>query len=614
MILQSLNRYYDILAEDSKNEIPKFGYSSVGVGFALNISIEGELLDVFPQFMKIQSGNNIKDIPRLMIVPEYAEPTVNIKASFLCGKCEYVLGISKRDEEKKEFSDQRFKEFQRLNKELLEQINKPSAKAVVNYLNNFSPKNAKENPLIKPYLNELLTKGRRIVFMYQNKFVHEDPDIKAVWETYFSKGESLEGQCLVTGENLPIAKIHRKLQGNVGKNSFSSPLVSFNQRSFESYNRTDQKGLNAPVSEKAAFKYAAAINYLLSSDNPNKKFSIGDAALIYWAECEKREYEITFAKLIDPNFEEDEIGVFEEDRKKLESSLETIAGKVTKGMATQIKETLNTLGSENPKFFVLGLAPAGDGRLIVRFFINNPFDKMILNIMNHYRDLMIIKESVNQPEYLSIRSVINETVSKKLRDKEASPLLGSAVFQAILTNSPYPAALYYAILNRVRADMDDVDKKIQKINYTRAAIIKAYLIRKYRNQINHIIQEVLTMSLNEESSIPAYLLGRLFAVLEKVQKEANPNLNATIKDRYFTSACANPATVFPVLLRLSQHHISKAEYGYTSEKRIEEILNKLDIQKNPIPKHLTLDDQGVFILGYYHQHADFFTKKTDKNA
>lgn len=119
------------------------------------------------------------------------------------------------------------------------------------------------------------------------------------------------------------------------------------------------------------------------------------------------------------------------------------------------------------------------------------------------------------------------------------------------------------------------------------------------------------MSLNEQSAIPAYVLGRLFAVLEKVQQEAIGEMNATIKDRYFTSACATPASVFPVLLRLSQHHISKAEYGYASDRRIQDILNLLDVEKNPIPAHLTLDEQGVFVLGYYHQRAAFFTPKAN---
>jgi CRISPR-associated protein Csd1 len=150
---------------------------------------------------------------------------------------------------------------------------------------------------------------------------------------------------------------------------------------------------------------------------------------------------------------------------------------------------------------------------------------------------------------------------------------------------------------------------LRKINYVRAAIIKAYLLRKYRNQPRHAIQEVLVMSLSEQSTHPAYLLGRLFAVLEKVQLEAIGDVKASIKDRYFTSACASPASVFPILLRLSQHHISKAEYGYVSDRLIQDILNLLEVEKNPIPAHLSLDEQGVFVLGYYHQRAAFYVRK-----
>jgi CRISPR-associated protein Csd1 len=189
--------------------------------------------------------------------------------------------------------------------------------------------------------------------------------------------------------------------------------------------------------------------------------------------------------------------------------------------------------------------------------------------------------------------------------------MAGAVFRAILTGAPYPAALYYAIINRIRADMDDSQKNIHKINYARAAVIKAFLIRKYRNQSQHPIQEVLSMSLNEQSTIPAYALGRLFAVLEKVQQEAIGNMNASIKDRYFTSACASPASVFPVLLRLSQHHISKAEFGYASDRRIQDILGLLDVEKNPIPARLSLDEQGIFVLGYYHQRAAFYVSNKD---
>ena len=180
------------------------------------------------------------------------------------------------------------------------------------------------------------------------------------------------------------------------------------------------------------------------------------------------------------------------------------------------------------------------------------------------------------------------------------------MFRAILTGAPYPAALYYAIINRVRADMDDPSRGMRKINYPRAAIIKAYLLRKYRHHPDNPFKEVLTMTLNEQSTHPAYVLGRLFAVLEKAQMEAIPNISATIKDRYFTSACATPASVFPVLLRMAHHWTSKSEYGYVSERRIQDLLNLLDAR--PFPRRFSLDEQGVFILGYYHQRAAFYQK------
>jgi CRISPR-associated protein Csd1 len=257
------------------------------------------------------------------------------------------------------------------------------------------------------------------------------------------------------------------------------------------------------------------------------------------------------------------------------------------------------------------LAPNA-ARVSVRFFLTDPFQKIVERMMQHYRDLEIVKEFDNQPAYITVRHILDETISKKARDQQASPLMAGALFRAILTDSPYPAALYYAIINRIRADVDD--RGVQKIGYVRAAVIKAFLIRKYRNQPKNPIQEVLVMSLNEQSTIPAYVLGRLFAVLEKVQQEAIGDTNASIKDRYFTSACASPASVFPVLLRLSQHHISKAEHGRSSDRRIEEILNLLDIEKNPIPSHLSLDEQGIFILGYYHQRPAFYISKSDKNG
>jgi CRISPR-associated protein Csd1 len=614
MILQALTKYYDILSSDPESDIAPPGYSSVGVSFALEISNKGELLNMIPVFQNVVIGKKTVQKPLRMTVPEYAEPTVNIAASFLCGKSDYVLGISEKDDKKPEHSIKRFAEFRRLNKELLEQADCGSARAVIAFLDNHKPANARSHKVISPYLEEIL-KGRRIVFLFNGKYVHEDKTILQIWDKYRLGKDSIMGQCLVTGEISPIAIKHRKIQGIKNSQMAGNPLVSFNERAYESYNRFKAQGLNSPVSEKAEFAYSTALNYLLLPSNENKKFYIGDTTVVYWAESEKKEYARAFLGLCEP--EEIEIpveGAKPEQDRKAEKKLKKVAEKVRRVQALDVKKLLEGLDS-NPRFYVLGLAP-NVARVSIRFFHSDPFDKVVEKIMRHYKDLEIIKEFEDQHTYLTIHDILDETTSPKSSNKDASPLLAGSVFRAILENTSYPAGLYNAIINRVRADQDE--KSSKKINYARAAIIKAYLLRKYRNRPENKIQEVLVMSLNEQSTHPAYVLGRLFAWLEKVQQDAIGDVNAGIKDRYFTSACASPASVFPILLRLSQHHISKVKQEnkrtFNYDRRIGDILNLLDIAKNPIPSRLSLDDQGAFILGYYHQRKEIFTRKNNGNT
>ncbi|HLO16970.1 MAG TPA: type I-C CRISPR-associated protein Cas8c/Csd1 [Anaerolineales bacterium] len=606
MILQALTRYYDILSHDPESDIAPPGYSSTGVSFALNISEQGKLLDVIPFFEQVPRGKKLEERPRRMIVPEQVKKTSGISANFLCENSAYILGIS--DKGDTEYSQKRFEEFVRFNKELLAKANSKAARATIAFLDNYKPEEGREHPQISPYLETIL-KGGNIVFIFDGSLVHEDPAIRQVWEVHKSGSDALLIRCLVTGETAPLARLHPSLKGIRGANPTGTTLVGFNARAYESYNR--EQGMNSPVSEKAAFAYATALNYLLSSTNENKKFVIGDTTIVYWAESEKKEYAKAFLGLCEPETVEMPI---EESQpiqdKKADKRLKKVAEKVRRVQALDVKKLLEGL-DENPRFYVLGLAPNA-ARVSVRFFHSDPFDKIVEKIMKHYADLEIVKEFEDQPTYLTIQHIVNETISKKASDPEASPLMAGSVFRAVLENAPYPAALYNAIITRIRADQDDPKKFIRKINYERAAIIKAYLLRKYRNQPQHPIQEVLVMSLNEQSTVPAYVLGRLFAVLEKVQQEAVGDVNASIKDRYFTSACASPASVFPILLRLSQHHISKVG-AYYHDKRIENILNLLDIQNNPIPAHLSLDDQGAFVLGYYHQRKDLWTAKT-KNS
>jgi CRISPR-associated protein Csd1 len=613
MILQALSKYYDILSSDPESDIAPPGYSAIGISFVLNISAKGELLDVFPVFEQVQRGKMIEEKPRRMIVPEQVKRAVNISANYLWDNCVYVLGISDKEAKDPEYAIKRFDAFRQWNTEMLGKVNNAASKAVIAFLNNYDPVKGREHPKIAAHLETIL-KGGNLVFMFNGRFVHEDAVIRQAWDLHKSSSDAVLGQCLITGEIAPIARLHPNFSVR-GATPTGASLISFNERAYESYNRFKGQGLNSPVSEKATFAYATALKYLLSSTNENKKFIIGDTTVVYWAESENKGYAKAFMGLCEP--EEVEVPAEEEGKsvrdKKAEKRLKKVAEKVRRVQVLDVKKLLDGLEGENPRFYVLGLAPNA-ARVSVRFFHSDPFEKVVEKIMQHYKDMEIIKEFDDQHTYLTVQDIVKETVSKKASDKDASPLLAGSAFRAVLENTPYPAALYNAIINRIRADQDDAKKFIKKVNYERVAIIKAYLIRKYRNQPQHPIQEVLIMSLNEQSTIPAYVLGRLFAVLEKVQQEAIGDVNASIKDRYFTSACASPKSVFPTLLRLSQHHISKAEFGYARDNRIEKILGLLDVEKNPIPSHLSLDEQGVFVLGYYHERKDLWTSKSKKSV
>ncbi len=612
MVLQALNRYYDILAGDPASDIPRLGYSIVPVSFALNLSNGGEVLDVLHLYETVQRGREVLERPLPLNVPEQAKKSSNIVANFLCGTAEYVLGLTGKHYKDSNFASRCFHAFRKLNLAILKEVDCLEAEAVRRFLDCWDPLKAQGCLPLHSHLEEML-RGSNIVFMLDGSpgFIHEHPAVRRSWEEYRMRNISqTHAQCLVTGVVSPIARLHPSLKGIKGAQSSGATLVGFNADAYTSFGKV--QGGNSPVSEKATFAYTTALNHLLSKDNPNRKFNIGDTTVVYWAESPDPAYPTLFQGLFSLEAEAEAAKGARKTGSRnaqAEERLREVAKRV-KGL--QPADTTRLLEGLDPKirFYVLGLAPNA-ARASVRFFHADLFGSLVEKIMRHYRDMEMVREFIDQPEFIPLWQVLNETFSKKEHDGKPSPIMAGAMFRAILEDAPYPAALYYAVLNRIRADVDDKRKNIQKINRTRASVIKAYLKRKYRHQEKNPIQEDLYMSLNEKSTNPAYLLGRLFAALEKAQKDAIPNLNATIKDRYFTNACAAPASVFPVLLRLSQHHISKEKNRYI-DQLIGRIVELLDIEKNPIPTHLSLDEQGAFILGYYHQRTDLYTPKADR--
>ena len=422
-------------------------------------------------------------------------------------------------------------------------------------------------------------------------YIHENVDILRKWDGCdTTKQDEVKGNCMITGKYSTIARIHNSVKGIISNspspNGWTLVGVDLGSPAFSSYEK--MQGYNSPIGEYAAFAYTTALNHLLT-DRANRQ-SYGDTTVIYWAKSPKKIYREIFHYAIKPVETTDEISV----DKNTESIIEAAFKKLVDGkpvgdfQADFDKET---------RFYILGLAPNA-ARLSVRFFMENSFGNILKNVAQHYRDLEI-ERSPTEFEYLPLWKLMQETVSPMSKDKSSSPLLSGSVLRSIFSGSPYPEALFNSVMVRIRAE--------REISRGKTAIIKAYLLRYTGNQ-NY--REVLTVSLNEQSENTAYVLGRLFAALEKAQQDANPGINSTIKDRYFTSACATPASVFPILLRLSNHHISKSDYGYVSERRISELMEKLDVEKNPFPAHLKLDEQGIFILGYYHQQKANYLKKS----
>ena len=419
MILQALNKYYEILSNGPESNIAPPGYSAIGISFALNISTNGELLDVLPLFEQVQRGNKTEERPRRMVVPELVKRSVNIAANFLWDNCVYVLGISDKDAKDPDYAIKRFNAFRQLNVEMLSQVDSPAAKATIAFLHNYDPTNGMNHPKITSHLEAIL-KGGNMVFMFDGKFVHEDIAIRQAWELSKSKSDSELVQCLVTGQVAPVARLHPSLKGIRDANPTGATLVGFNADAYTSYNR--EQGMNSPVSEKAASAYTTALNYLLSSANENRKFIIGDTTVVYWAESEKKEYAKAFLGLCEPEEVEVPIeGEAEPERdKKTEKKFKKVAEKVRRVQALDVDKLLSDL-DENPRFYVLGLAPNA-ARVSVRFFHSDPFNKVIEKMMKHYKDLEIVKEFEDQHTYLTIHDILKETVSPKASDKSASPL------------------------------------------------------------------------------------------------------------------------------------------------------------------------------------------------
>ena len=567
MILQALVHYYETLARQGK--ITSLGWCQERVSFVLELSEEGKLKRVISLKQETTLGKKTVWLPQIMTVPQRNSRASGIVANFLCDNSTYFLGID--DKERPDRAIQCFEAAKIHHHEILDGVDSLAAKAVLRFFDTWQPQQAKDNPILQDDLEEIF-KNSNLIFEVNGLFVHEDERVKQAWETVCSQtGTGKEGVCLVTGQHTEIARIHSLIKGVSGAQSSGAALVSFNAPAFESYGK--EQSYNAPVGQYAVFAYTAALNSLIA--DRDHKTVLGDTTIVYWSEDGNEQYQNAFSFITEPTIENQSIvdGVF----KNLE-----------KGLAVDIDNVAESLDL-NQRFYILGLAPNA-ARLAVRFFYQDSFGNILKHLKEHYDRMEIVRPSDDNLEYLGTWRMLQETVNKKSRDKKPLPSLPSAVFRAMLSGG------------RIRSEQDDSEKQIYKITRGRMAIIKAVLLQNAKMK-----KEDVQVSLNEDLTNIAYILGREFAVLERIQQEANPKINATIKDRYYNSACATPASIFPILFKLKNSHIrklKKVEDVNFYEDLLKQLQGKLEATENTktaCPKRLTLEEQGMFNLGYYHQ-------------
>ncbi len=577
MILQALNDYYRRKCDDPDpaQRLPMFGLEQKEIPYLLGINAEGQLL----QMRDTREPKGKKKIAASFRVPLGIKKTSGVAANLLWDTLEYVLGVDTKG--KPERVREQHAAF-RARIDALPATAREDAgiQAVTRFLAQIDLAQLERQPAWA----EALETNAVLSFRLQGDqdLVCQRSAVVSAALNVVSDEDARVAMCLVSGEHAPVERLHASIKGVWGAQTAGANIVSFNARAFESYGKTERQGENAPVSRAAAFAYTTALNHLLRKDS-TQRIQVGDASTVFWADKQD-----TFENIFGEIFKDNP----DENTRALHALLDAVnSGKLS--------------GPEgDTRFHVLGLAPNA-ARISIRFYHCLPLRDLGKRIVQHFNDLELVR-GPNDPQYPSLFRLLAAVAVQNKADN-IPPNLGGAIVDAIFAgeNVPYPSLWLNAAVGRCRAE--------QNVNYLRAAAVKACLLR----QMHHVSvsstnqpkeQEFLPM-LDLSNNNPAYRLGRLFSVLEKIQEEASPGLNATIRDRYYGAASSTPVAVFTTLLRLKNAHLKKLATGRGMwfEKLLGEVLGPV----SDFPKHLPLPDQGRFALGYYHQRQDFFTKKSD---
>ena len=577
MILQALTEYYRTL--ENSGQISPLGWGEAKVSYALCIGLEGALEQVVSLQTEQKKGKKTVLAPQIMRLPAPVKRTVGIVPNFLCDNASYLLGVDNKGKPQRTLEC--FLACKALHEELLDGVDSPAAQAVLAFFRTWQPEQAAGHPALADCWEELMA-GGNLVFRHDGAFVHEDALVRRAWDGHYrAEGDGPQMICLVTGEHGTVESTHPSVKNVYGAQSSGAALVSFNAPAFCSYGK--EQNYNAPTSKYAAFAYTTALNHLLS--DWEHVYRMGDTTVVCWARCGGDVYQNMMGWMF-----------FGQEPAYTLSDLQSALKGLCSGNAVELD---GARLDPDMDFYILGISPNA-ARLSVRFFLRNSFGAFLRNAQAHHQRLEIVKPAYDKFDTIPMWKLLDETVNQNSRDKTPAPNMAGEVLRSVLTDTRYPATLLNGVALRIRAE--------HSVTRGRAAILKAYYLK---NTHPDVPKEVLTVSLNPDSTNVPYNLGRLFSVLEAVQSSANPGINTTIKDKYFNSASATPAVVFPVLVNLAQKHLKKLDGGLRTyyDKQITGLLSQLGER---YPSRLNLPQQGSFQLGYYHQAQSRFEKKEEK--
>ena len=594
MLIKALCDYYDMLSAAEK-VLPE-GYSKVKIHYEVALTEEGEIDHIIniQKETEVTVGKKIKKklVPQDLKMPQRTEKP-GIDANIAEHRPLYLFGLNLEKEgltptDRTGKAQKSHAAFVETNLKFIEEMDTPLVNAYRKFLLNWKPEEQTENQELLRLQKDYAKSG--YVFCLTGRpghYLQDERVFAQKWNMYYEKQkaeakDAYLAQCAVSGEEKPLARIHSKIKGVYGGLATGSVLIGYNNPSENSYG--NEQSYNSGISEEMMKKYTEALNYLLASQK--HKHMLEDMTMVFWAMDTEDKCEDLFSQLL---FGESDTLNAEQTEEMLKKMMEDAReGKIT-------AKRLENLSTVDPSvdFYMLGLKP-NSSRLSVKFIIRKKYADVLWNIARFQQEIQVVQEQKPVPLWM----IEKELISPKSKNDKVNPALMAGLLNAVVYGGKYPVALFEYTLRRIRID--------RNINRIRCGIVKAYLNRNDK-------KEEITVGLNEENKSPAYLCGRLFAVLEQLQKDAaGTELNRTIKDAYFASASVKPALIFPKLIRLSQNHLKKiknANYRYKYNERIQKIIELLD---GKFPEMLRRTEQGEFFVGYYQQIPELFKKSEKK--